>query len=101
MTSVIGPESLLVATFACVGFSRENHRPDFRDFCNTIGHKRTPALQHIWRNLTDFLRLALMPGAQGVNGDLALDAFYVDNLCVGLHRGQQVSGARQAIHFVA
>ena len=39
--------------------------------------------------------------AQCVNKDFALDAFDVDNLCVGPHRGQQVSGARQAIHFVA
>jgi hypothetical protein len=45
VTSVIGPESLLVATFACVGFSRENHRPGFRDFCNTIGQNRTHAVQ--------------------------------------------------------
>jgi hypothetical protein len=41
VTSVIGPESLLVATFACVGFSRENRRSGFRDFCNTIGQKAT------------------------------------------------------------
>ena len=40
VTSVIGPESLLVAFFACLSFSRENHRSDFRDFCNTIGPLR-------------------------------------------------------------
>src|SRR5208282_6211817 len=45
VTSVIGPESLLVATFACVSFSRENHRSGFRDFCNTIGQQRTHTLQ--------------------------------------------------------
>jgi hypothetical protein len=36
---------LLVATFAFVSFSRENHRSGFRDFCNTIGPK--PTSRHV------------------------------------------------------
>ena len=41
VTSVIALELLLVANFACVSFSRENHRLDLRDFCNTIGQNQT------------------------------------------------------------
>jgi hypothetical protein len=39
--------------------------------------------------------------AQRMNDYLALDAFDVDGLRVGLHRSQQVRGASQAVHFVA
>jgi hypothetical protein len=47
VTSVIGLESPLFAVLACLGFSRKNKRSVFSDFCNSIGHKQTPALQQI------------------------------------------------------
>jgi hypothetical protein len=47
VTSVIGLESPLLVVLACLGFSQKNHRPTFRDFCNSICQKRTPAVQQL------------------------------------------------------
>ena len=50
--------------------------------------------------LAKYLRV-LGAGAQCVNRDLALDAFYADRLRVAAHRSQQVRGAGQAVDLVA
>ena len=64
VTSVIGPESLLVATFACVSFSRENHRSGFRDFCNTIPPIATEERTWHMRPKLAFSRSATQAGVQ-------------------------------------